>query len=735
MKKFLISAMALATFGMAFTSCSSDEPMCGGDGSGKITFTAQLPAELGSRAFSDGTSAKSLSYYVYKHGEKEALITGTTPINLTTSVSLDLVNGETYDVVFLAQSSNAPEGLYSYTPDTQNFTVNYTKAAQNNDNCDAFYAVKTVTVAGGTTEPVDLYRPFAQVNFGTNDATKPAVTAAYGEDLSGLTTTLSYKAKMPNVLNLVSGELSGSATVSFAASGVPAQTAFPAGNNPMDGYRYLSMNYVLAPANQNSVNNLTFQVMKGEQVMNTISVPNAPMRANYQTNIYGSLLTSTTDFTVTIQPAFLTPSLSVAEWDGKTVTYPTVDEATKSVAIQTPSDLAGLAHMVSGTDGQTAKDFAGYTVKLNGDFDFKGYEFPMIAAGATRNNGDSEGVAFSGVLDGQGHTIKNLTISKPSAADDDAVGFIANLKGSGAALKNLNIENLNISTSAEQAGLVGLVSEGASVSGVNVKSGNLTGGKATGAIVGRVMKDGTISNCTNGANVTSKTSNAGGIAGASYYTAEGKQTVITGCTNSGTIYAGNVAAGGISGLNTGLVENCTNNGNVTAVTNSAGGIVGVQQSAGYVRGCNNSGNVTCNGALGAGGIVGWVKYDNNDIAYPVQNIIEVTGNTNSGTITGTGSSTQSVSGIVGLWYQAGVCDNNINLAPAINATGMCAGITVSQTVGTNPDKVPGYQLMLYVRNNVSTTPLDKMTGSLKDRFVYINTPSAVTASGNKETQE
>ena len=283
---------------------------------------------------------------------------------------------------------------------------------------------------------------------------------------------------MPNVLNLVSGELSGSATVSFDAAGVPSQAAFPAGNNPMDGYRYLSMNYVLAPAGQNTVTDLTMQVMKGEQVMNTLNVPNVPMRANYQTNIYGSLLTSTTDFTVTIQPAFLTPSLSVAEWDGMTVTYPTVDEATKSVAIQTPSDLAGLAHMVSGTNGQTAKDFAGYTVKLNGDFDFKGYEFPMIAAGATRKDGDSQGRAFSGVLDGQGHTIKNLTISKPSAAANDAVGFIANLKGAGAALKNLNIENLNISTSAEQAGLVGLVSEGASVSGVNVKSGNLTGGKS-----------------------------------------------------------------------------------------------------------------------------------------------------------------------------------------------------------------------------------------------------------------
>ena len=128
-----------------------------------------------------------------------------------------------------------------------------------------------------------------------------------------------------------------------------------------------------------------------------------------------------------------------------------------------------------------------------------------------------------------------------------------------------------------------------------------------------------------------------------------------------------------------------------------------------------------------------MKYDNTAIAYPVQNIIEVTGNTNSGTITGTGSSTYGVSGIVGLWYQAGVCDNNINLAPAINAKGMCAGITVSQTNGTDPVKVENYVLMLYVRNNVSTTPLDQMTGSLKAQYVYVNTAETVTESGNKAT--
>lgn len=72
----------------------------------------------------------------------------------------------------------------------------------------------------------------------------------------------------------------------------------------MDGYRYLSMNYILAPQNENDVNNLTFNVLRGETVMNTVKVPNVPMRANYQTNIYGALLTSATNFTVTIKPAF-----------------------------------------------------------------------------------------------------------------------------------------------------------------------------------------------------------------------------------------------------------------------------------------------------------------------------------------------------------------------------------------------------------------------------------------------
>lgn len=57
--------MAVASVGLGLTSCSSDEPLGGeGDGSGKITFTAKLPTELGSRAFGDGKTANTLTCYV-----------------------------------------------------------------------------------------------------------------------------------------------------------------------------------------------------------------------------------------------------------------------------------------------------------------------------------------------------------------------------------------------------------------------------------------------------------------------------------------------------------------------------------------------------------------------------------------------------------------------------------------------------------------------------------------------
>ena len=156
MKNIYYFAIATA-LGLGLTACSSEEPLAAAKGDGVVTFTAQLPTELASRAFNDGKTATTLTYAVYE--------TGVTPVNpiivsedevtfgddLTATVSLQLVNGKTYDILFWADAAVATgkTNPFTFTPATQTVAVNYAAMASNNDACDAFFAAeKALEVKG-----------------------------------------------------------------------------------------------------------------------------------------------------------------------------------------------------------------------------------------------------------------------------------------------------------------------------------------------------------------------------------------------------------------------------------------------------------------------------------------------------------------------------------------------------------------------------------------------------------
>ena len=110
-----------------------------------------------------------------------------------------------------------------------------------------------------------------------------------------------------------------------------------------------------------------------------------------------------------------------------------------------------------------------------------------------------------------------------------------------------------------------------------------------GGVVGRMLIDGTITDCVNNADITASKANVGGIVGAAYYTAIGKEMTITGCENNGTITTTKGVAGGIVGLSAANVSNSKNTGAVTSSGGtSVGGIVGEQQNYGAVTGNTNS---------------------------------------------------------------------------------------------------------------------------------------------------
>lgn len=333
MKRYLLSTFTIAAAALLVTSCNDemDNGLKTGD-EGTVTFTAQLPSEMGTRAFADGLTAKHLQYAVYEAGQStplkvfgdETTVVGEAEMNnLKQTVSLKLTTGKTYDVIFWADATT--DSPYTFNPASQEVSVDYSKVNNNSDNCDAFFKKETITVSGNQSVDVKLTRPFAQVNIGTDD-----IDAAKASGLE--VTQTEVVAKAFATLNLATGKVSDEADRTFTMKAIPTASdgEFPVAG----GYKYLSMDYLLVGADKATVD-VAFNY--GGPQSRTFT--NVPVQRNYRTNIYGSLLTNTTDFNVVIEPAFATTNynlgaLYTASQIGGAVTLSDNVDFDRTIAVQ-----------------------------------------------------------------------------------------------------------------------------------------------------------------------------------------------------------------------------------------------------------------------------------------------------------------------------------------------------------------------------------------------------------------
>lgn len=285
--------LCMAAGTLLLTSCSSDEPTTSLTGDGNVTFTAVIPGGINSRAISDGTTANKLTYAVYdENGDELSSLTNTVDINLQTSVSLNLVTGKKYTVVFWAQAEDAP-----YAINTTDGTVTVTETGNSQaENRDAFFASREFTVNGAVNETVTLTRPFAQINILTTDMAEFKAAGGTIEE-AGL------KVTAPNTLNLKDGTVSGETEYTLSNAVFPDTTEKLPFTVAGKTTTWLVSNYILMGESKETVD-VTWTSDINVPSRQSITYTGVPVQRNFRTNIYGALLTDAYDYTVVINPDY-----------------------------------------------------------------------------------------------------------------------------------------------------------------------------------------------------------------------------------------------------------------------------------------------------------------------------------------------------------------------------------------------------------------------------------------------
>ncbi len=493
MKNFKTLLFSAATLMLA-TACSSDEPFNLDNGpEATVTFTVDVPAaSLATRArtaYADGTTATRLSYAVYKKvGDDYVYVTSKTGldvIDLKASVSLNLLTNETYEVAFWAAAKDSP---YTFSATDRKVTVDYKNVECNDESLDAFYLCKEVEAKGNTTYEIQLTRPFAQLNIGTSDREQAALDSKFTAYNSSVTVN-AYTA-----FDLITGETDKDSIkeYTFAMARLPQGEKFPVDDAKYD---YLAMDYLLMPAADQEVFNVTLNMESKEGGNFNKTYLSIPFKRNYRTNIYGQLLTTTNEFNVVIEPNPI-GSFNEQQWAGDVEAI--TPDADGNYVVYNAAQLAWIAT-------QPASTFTGKTIKIAADINVSGSGWTSInLLDDTESIRGKRHDAKTTIFDGQGHTIKGLNAP-----------LILAMKGD---IKNLTVSNVSFSTtSACQAAVVGTLYGTLSdvhVSNVTIKGDGATTTINCGGIVG-LMYGETMTNCTaENVHITGVASGAGALIGA-----------------------------------------------------------------------------------------------------------------------------------------------------------------------------------------------------------------------------
>lgn len=259
---------------------------------------------------------------------------------------------------------------------------------------------------------------------------------------------------------------------------------------------------------------------------------------------------------------------------------------TEVIAIETLEEFNSLAS-TGKKDAETPTSTTIYS--LAKDLDFAGYTWKIPAKGDAK--------AFSGLFNGNGHTISNITITGSSADKNINVFY----KVSNGTIMNVNFDHIKLhNTNADSGKIVGVIGDLQGGNLFNIKLTNISakGRESVGALVGQVTgKENFISQCSlvnpipekiedNEYVISAVNKYAGGIVGNGQKNDDQSdfKLTITDCMVKAVIGDGNDAGGNTGGILGRVkndltlyyteVERCYFQGLIVAKGNYNAGIVG-----------------------------------------------------------------------------------------------------------------------------------------------------------------
>ena len=308
MKKSLLTLLGA---GLLLTSCQSDEPFAPGEcGEKQVTFTLNVPGELGTRAaagekesdkggFSNGQGRLYYTLVLDANGDTQILKNATISNDgKTATFTPTVVLGRDYTIT--AYASFEDNSLIDERADVEAIAVSKNF---NDESKDAYFHTITHNFAEDELEPLTLKRPFGKLrllatDYNVTDNAKPIT------DVKSV--TVEYTSEIPNQFDAVDGIFDNYATVaSYTYNWTVDGSNYVNYYKMTDGAMPLFADYI--PANGEGQDNpTTFKVTvtygNGETYSRTFN--DIPVRRNALTTLKGNFFTAGAEIKVEVKDAF-----------------------------------------------------------------------------------------------------------------------------------------------------------------------------------------------------------------------------------------------------------------------------------------------------------------------------------------------------------------------------------------------------------------------------------------------